>query len=145
MDDLQEVQNKDPGHFSCAQNVNPNHCKVWILGHTRLTKVWEDMMRTTLPSWCTLAPLHIGNKGQGKISADRWYVFCMVHLIMTLCCLWGSSPLDSCKNKLLVSFCDLIMATKIAAGRLITIACTKGFQDVMLRYLSRLDKLFPMH
>jgi len=69
----------------------------------------------------------------------------MVHLIVTLCHLWGSSPLDSRKNKLLVNFCDLITATKIAAGRSITVARAKGFQDVMLRYLSRLDKLFPMH
>jgi len=107
--------------------------------------VWEDMTRATLPSWYTPAPPHIGDKGQGKISADGWHVFCMVHLIITLCCLWGSSPLDSRKNKLLINFCDLIAATKIAAGRLITIACAEEFQDLMLRYLSRLNMLFPMH
>ena len=145
MDGFQEVQNKDPGRFSHAQNVNPSCCKVWILGHMRLLKVWEDMTRTTLPSWCTPAPLCIGDKGQGKISANRWRVFCTVHLIVTLCCVWGSSPLDSHKNKLLDNFYDLIVATKIAAGRSITVACAKEFQDIMLRYLSRLNELFPMH
>jgi len=145
MDDFQEVQNKDPGCFSRAQNVNPSCHKVRILSHTRLPKVWEDMTRTTLPSWCTPAPPHINDKGQGKISADGWRVFCMVHLIMTLCCLWGSSPPDSHKNKLLVNFCDLIAATKIATGRSITIACAEEFQDIMLRYLSRLNELFPMY
>jgi hypothetical protein len=125
--------------------VNPNRRKVRILGRTRLTKVWEDMTRTTLPSWCTPAPPRIGDKGQGKISADGWRVFCTVHLIVTLCRLWGSSPLDSRENRLLVNFCDLIAATKIAAGRTITIARAEEFQDVMLRYLSGLDELFPMH
>ena len=69
----------------------------------------------------------------------------MVHLIVTLCRLWGSSPLDSRENKLLVNFCDLIAATKIAAGRSITIARAEEFQDTMLRYLSGLNELFPMH
>jgi len=107
--------------------------------------VWEDMTRTTLPSWCTLAPPHIGDKGQGKISANGWHVFCMVHLVVMLFHLWGSSPLDSCKNKLLINFCDLVAATKIAARRLITIAHAKEFQDLMLRYLSGLNMLFPMY
>lgn len=145
MDDFQEVRNKDPGRFSRAQNVNPSRRKVRILGRTRLPKVWEDMTRTTLPSWCTPAPPRIGDKGQGKISADGWRVFCMVHLIVTLCRLWGSSPPDSRENKLLVNFCDLIAATKIATGRSITVARAEEFQDVMLRYLSGLNELFPMY
>lgn len=125
--------------------MNPSRRKARILGRTRLSKVWEDMTRTTLPSWCIPAPPRIGDKGQGKISADGWRVFCTVHLIVTLCPLWGSSPLDSRENKLLGNFCDLIAATKIAAGRSVTVARAEEFQDVMLRYLSGLNELFPMH
>lgn len=103
------------------------------------------MKKTTLPSWCTPAPPRISDKGQGKISADRWHIFCTVHLVVTLGCLWGSCLPDSHKYQLLVNFCDLIMATKIAAGRSITITRAEEFQDRMLSYLGGLDKLFPMY
>ncbi len=103
------------------------------------------MERTTLPSWCSPAPPRIGDKAQGKISANGWRVFCTVHLIVTLGRLWGHQPADSCENQLFVNFCDLIAATKIASGRSISIARTEDFRDIMVKYLSGLDKLFPMY
>ena len=77
------------------------------------------MEKTILPSWCTPVPPHIGDKAQGKISADRWHVFCTVYLIVTLGHLWGSLPPDNHENQLFMNFCDLIMATKITTGRFI--------------------------
>ena len=103
------------------------------------------MEKITLPSWCTPASPHISDKGQGKVSADEWRVFCTVHLIVTLGHLWGSLPCDSHENQLFLNFCDLITATKIATGRSITVARAKEFQDRMLRYLGGLNKLFPMY
>lgn len=103
------------------------------------------MEKTTLPSYCSPAPRRIGDKSQGKISADGWRVFCTVHLIVTLGRLWGSLPADSREKQLFTNFCDLIRATKIAAGRSISVARAEEFRDLMLRYLSGLDNLFPMH
>ena len=103
------------------------------------------MEKTILPSWCTPAPPRIGDKGQGKISADRWRVFCTVHLIVTLGQLWGSKPADSRKNQLFVNFCDLIGATKIATRWSTTVALAEEYRNLMLRYLSGLHRLFPMY
>ncbi|KAH9173928.1 hypothetical protein EDB89DRAFT_1849493, partial [Lactarius sanguifluus] len=116
-----------------------------ILGRSRLQEIWDDMEKTTLPSWCTPAPPRIGDKGQGKISADGWRVFCTVHLVVTLGRLWGRLPPDSRENQLLKNFCELIAATKIAAGRRITVARSEEFRDLMLRYLRGLHELFPAH
>ena len=103
------------------------------------------MKRTTLPSSCSPAPPHIGDKGQGKISADGWRVFSTVHLIVTLGRKWGSLPADTREYQLFSNLCDLIGATKIATGRSITVARAEEFRQLMLKYLSGLDILFPMH
>ena len=119
--------------------------KTHILGQSRLQEIWDDMEKTTLPSWCSPTPSWIGNKGQGKISADRWWVFCTIHLIMTLGYLWGPLPPNSHENKLFKNFCDLVAVTKIATGRSIMVAHTEEFCDLMLTYLHGLRKHFPMH
>ena len=145
MDDSHTLRNPDPGRLASAKHANSNRTKTRVLGRSRLQAIWDDMERTTLPSWCSPAPPQIGDKGQGKISADAWCVFCTVHLIMTLGHLWGCQPAGCHENKLFVNFCDLIAATKIASGRSISIAHTKDFRDLMVKYLSGLDNLFPMY
>jgi hypothetical protein len=146
-DDFHKLRDPDLGHerFSRAIQASSNRGKTRVLGKKMLPEIWDDMKKTTLPSWCCPAPPRIGDKGQGKISADGWRVFCTVHLVVTLGRLWGSLSPDSRENQLYVNFCDLIMATKIAAGRSITIARAEVFQDCMLRYLGGIDKLFPMY
>jgi hypothetical protein len=116
-----------------------------VLGRSRLQEIWDDMEKTILPSWCSPAPPRIGDKGQGKISADGWRVFCTVHVIVTLGRLWGSLPPDSRENQLFRNFCDLVAATKLASGRSITDVDAKEFRNLMLRYLSGLNQLFPMY
>jgi hypothetical protein len=102
------------------------------------------MEKTMLPSYYSPAPPRIGDKGQGKISADGWRVFCTVHLIVTLGRLWGPLPTGSREHQLFSNLCDLIEATKIATARSISISRAGKFQDVMLKYLSGLDNMFPM-
>jgi hypothetical protein len=101
------------------------------------------MKRTTLPSCYSPAPPHIGDKSQGKISADGWRVFSTVHLIVTLGCIWDSKPADTHKHQLFSNLCNLIRATKIATGRSITVAHADKFHCLMLKYLGGLDSLFP--
>ncbi|KAH9009575.1 hypothetical protein EDB84DRAFT_1446220 [Lactarius hengduanensis] len=97
--------------FSYAKQANANHAKTCILRRSRLQEIWDDMEKKNYIA------ILIGDKGQGKISADGQQVFCTVHLIMTLGCLWGPLPPDSHENQLLKNFCDLIVVTKITAGR----------------------------
>jgi len=68
-----------------------------------------------------------------------------VHLIVTLGRKWGSLPTDTREYQLFSNLCDLIGATKIATGRSITVARAEEFRQLMLKYLSGLDILFPMH
>lgn len=143
-DDSHEVVQPNPGRLSLAKQANSRRGKSRVLGRSRLKEIWKDMEKTTLPSWCSPAPPQIGDKGQGKISADGWRVFCTVHLIVTLGRLWGSQPDDSREKQLFVNFCDLIAATKVATGRSVTVARAEEFRNIMLKYLSGLDKLFPM-
>ena len=103
------------------------------------------MERTILPSWCSPAPPRIGDKGQGKISADGWRVFCTVHVIVTLGRLWGTLPSNSRENQLFRNFCNLVAATKIASGRSITAVQAEEFRDLMLKYLIGLNQLFPTY
>jgi hypothetical protein len=103
------------------------------------------MERTLLPSWCSPGPRRIGDKGQGKISADGWRVFCTVHVIVTLGRQWGSLPPDSRERQLFKNFCDLVAATKIASGRTITAIHAEEFRNLMLKYLHGLNQLFPMY
>jgi hypothetical protein len=133
----------DPLRLSSAKRANANHGKTCVLGASRLQEIWDDMEKTTLPSWCSPALPRIGDKGQGKISADGWRVFCTVHLIVTLGRLWGPLPPDSRENQLFKNFCDLVAATKIATGRRITVVRVEEFHDLMLRYLRGLNELFP--
>lgn len=135
----------DQVRFSFAKRANGSRSKTHVLGRSRLQEIWDDIEKTTLPSWCSPAPPRIGEKSQGKISADGWRVFCTVHLVVTLGRLWGRLPPDSRENQLFKNFCNLVAATKIATGRRITIARAKEFRDLMLRYLNELDELFPTH
>ena len=135
----------DQVRFSFAKRANGSRSKTRVLGRSRLQEIWDDIEKTTLPSWCSPAPPRIGEKSQGKISADRWRVFCTVHLVVTLGHLWGHLPPDSRENQFFKNLCNLVAATKIATGRRITIARAKEFRDLMLRYLNELDELFPTH
>jgi hypothetical protein len=131
--------------FSHTKHINGDCSKTCILGRSRLQEIWNNMERTILPSWCSPAPPQIGDKGQGKISTNRWRVFCTVHLVVTLGHLWGALPANSHENQLFVNFCDLVAATKIATGRHITVSCAEEFCDLMLKYLCGLNELFPVH
>ena len=143
IDNSYNVVNPNPGRLSLAKQANCSRGKTRVLGRSRLQEIWNDMEKTMLPSWCNPAPPRIGDKGQGKISADGWRVFCSVHLIVTLGRLWGSQPTDSREKRLLINFCDLIAAIKIAAGRSVTTARAEEFRVLMLKYLRGLVELFP--
>lgn len=104
----------------------PTVVRPGVLGRSRLQKIWCDMKRTTLPSCLSPAPPRIGDKGQGKISADGWRVFSTVHLIVTLGRVWGSLPEDTREYQLFSNLCDLVGAIKIATGRSITVALVLG-------------------
>jgi hypothetical protein len=103
------------------------------------------MGKTTLPSWCSPAPTQIGDWEHRKISADGWRTFCTIHLIITLSHIWGHSPPESQRYKLLANFYSLVHAIKITSMRSITAAGAQEFQDSMIVYLRGLDELFPTY
>ena len=139
------LKHPDPIRLMHAKQAISQRKKTRILGRETLREVWSDMKKTTLPSWCCPAPTQIGDGEHGKISADGWRTFCTVHLIVTLGRLWGHSPPESRRYKLLVNFYSLVHATKIATNRSITSARAQEFQDYMITYLRGLNELFPTY
>ena len=135
----------DPIRLAHAKQALSQRKKTRILGHETLAEVWSDMRKTTLPSWCCPAPTQIGDGEHRKISADGWRTFCTVHLVITLGRLWGHSPPDSRRDKLLSNFYNLVHATKIATMRSVTAGSAQEFQDYMLTYLRGLNELFPTY
>ena len=140
-----KLTHPDPIRLAHAMQANSQRKKTRVLGHQTLQEVWSDMRKTTLPSWCCPAPTQIGDGEHGKISADGWRTFCSIHLIITLGRLWGHSPPESRRYKLLANFNSLVHATKIATMRSVTSTSAQEFQDHMITYLRGLDELYPTY
>ena len=140
-----KLKRPDPIRLAHAKQAISQRKKTRILGRETLAEVWNDMKKTTLPSWCCPAPTQIGDGEHRKISADGWRTFCTVHLVITLGRLWGHSPPDSRRQKLLSNFYDLVHATKIATMRSVTTGGAQEFQDYMIAYLRGLNELFPTY
>ncbi|KAN0128846.1 hypothetical protein V8E53_013344 [Lactarius tabidus] len=71
-EEAQNLKSPDPMRFSHTKHVNGDCSKTCVLGRSRLQEIWNNMERTILPFWCSPAPPWIGDKGQGKISTNRW-------------------------------------------------------------------------
>ena len=140
-----KLKRPDPIRLAHAKRAISQRKKTRILGHETLQEVWSDMRKTTLPSWCCPAPTQIGDGEHRKISADGWRTFCTIHLVITLGRLWGYSPPESRRHKLLSNFYNLVHATKIATMRSITSIRAQEFQDYMITYLHGLGELFPTY
>ncbi|KAI5990328.1 hypothetical protein F5J12DRAFT_786546 [Pisolithus orientalis] len=91
--------------------------KTIVLGQEILTEVWADMATTTLPSWMTRPPHNLGSPGHGKLKADQWRSACLVHLVITLVCLWGHFPVGSQEKSMLDSYIALVIAVQWATRR----------------------------
>ena len=145
MDAEGKLKHPNPIRLAHAKQAISQRKKTRVLGQETLREVWSDMGKTTLPSWCSPAPTQIGDGEHRKISADGWRTFCSIHLIITLGCLWGHSPPESRRYKLLANFYSLVHAIKIATMRSITTAGAQEYQDHMIIYLCGLDELFPTY
>ena len=140
-----KLKRPDPVRLGYAKQAMSQRKKSRVLGRETLQEVWSDMKKTTLPTWCCPAPTQIGDGEHRKISADGWRTFGTIHLVITLGRLWGHSPPESRKYKLLANFYSLVHATKIATMRSTTRICAQEFQDYMITYLRGLDELFPTY
>ncbi|KAL6299917.1 hypothetical protein BKA93DRAFT_703922, partial [Sparassis latifolia] len=117
--------------------------KTKILGTDRLRAIWEDMETTILPTWMPAAPHHIGDGRHGKITADQWRTFCTVHLVVTLCRIWGPLEGSGRLHQFLDNFMDLVTAVKLATMRSVSHKQIHQYEDHYLRYLRQLLVLFP--
>ena len=61
-----------------------------ILGRAVLEEVWKDQEQLILPSCVFPAPLALGVEKR-KLSANQWHSVGMIHLVITLICIWGHS------------------------------------------------------
>ncbi|KAI0055508.1 hypothetical protein BV25DRAFT_1815452 [Artomyces pyxidatus] len=144
-DDQGKVRKSDPQRFFNARSANSQRKKTRVLGKGRMQEVWNDIAKTTLPSWCTRVSPTIGDGQAGKTSADQWRIFCMIHLVITLGRLWGPLEDTSREYVMLSNFFNLLAATKIASARSTHALRAKQFFDFMLSYLRGVRELFPTY
>lgn len=88
-------------------------------------------------------PNSVGEAKAGKLTADQWKTFCLVHLIISLIQLWGDFSQDNRYYQLLLNFISLVTAVKIASRRVLTQEYIDLYKVNILDYLKTLLKLFP--
>ena len=94
-----------------------NAPKTVVLNGNVLKDVWEDMSKTTLPTWISRAPCNFGCASHGKLKADQWRTACMINLVITFCRLWGKPGASWRETEILQNFLSLIVAVRFAMMR----------------------------
>jgi hypothetical protein len=103
--------------------------------------VWSDMKRTQLPTWIGSVPSNWSTAKRGKLTANHWRIVCTIHLPITLIRFWDGDT--GRRQDLLKHFMDLVTAVKIANMRISTKSQIEAYDTHMLRYVSRLQTLYP--
>ncbi|KAF6745571.1 hypothetical protein DFP72DRAFT_824306 [Ephemerocybe angulata] len=129
-------------HWVCDSFPRPESKKTVVLGRAILTAVTEDRVRTELPRWVDPAPLRVGQKKQGKLSADQWRSFCTIHLVISLIRIWGNLEPDSRWHQMLTNFLDLVTAVELASMLVTSPEHISAYSNSMTRYLVTMKSLY---
>ncbi|KAJ2911878.1 hypothetical protein MD484_g8540, partial [Candolleomyces efflorescens] len=113
-----------------------------VLGNVILKTVADDMQKTMVPRWINPAPIRVGQKKHGKLSADQWRVFCSIHLPVTLIRLWGRQPEDSRWYQMLTNFLSLVKAVEIGSMLVTSKEHIDEYQTLMMNYLVTMKSLY---
>ncbi|KAI5987311.1 hypothetical protein F5J12DRAFT_728555 [Pisolithus orientalis] len=116
--------------------------KTIVLGQEILKEVWADMATTTLPSWMTRPPCNLGSPGHGELRADQWRSACLVHLVITLVCLWGHFHVGSQEKSMLDNYIALVIAVWWATRRSTSDDHVEIVNSYLHYYLTSLVKLY---
>lgn len=120
----------------------PKHVPKVVLGKSVLSAVTGDMEKTVLPRWVDRAPAAVGQKKQGKLSADQWRSLCSIHLVITLIRLWGHLPPESRWHRMLANFLDLVLAVELGSLMTTSPRHISVYEKVITRYLVTLKELY---
>lgn len=101
-------------------------------------------MQTTLPSWLAHVPHNLGSAGHGKLTADQWRTTCCVHLVITLCRLWGTLS-ASRQREMLDNFLALVTTVRWATMRSVSENHITTVNSMLLEYLTGIVKLYGEH
>lgn len=85
-------------------------------------------------------PPNVGTKARGKLSADQWHIFCVIHLPILLIPLWYHKSNEH--RARLDNFMDLV--TEVVVGSLLEMSepAIQLYEEVALRYLKTAKKLY---
>ena len=113
-----------------------------MLGKKTLKHIHTHLRDTELPSWVNPVPTNVGTKSRGKLSADQWHIFCVVHLPVILIPLWYSK--SGLHRQRLNNFMDLV--TEVVIGGLLEMSesLIQLYEEVSLRYLQTAKKLYDI-
>ncbi|PBK84812.1 hypothetical protein ARMGADRAFT_1087961 [Armillaria gallica] len=74
-----------------------------------LETFWRDLDTTVKPSWLTSVPAKVGgNKSDGKLKADQWWVLGLTFIPLSLIPMWSNASPQ--RKELLRLTMDLILA-----------------------------------
>ena len=127
--------------ISVASTVIPPGLFV-VLGKETLKEIWKDNSDVSLPSWIGRVPSRIGDAKVGKLSADQYRTTCTINLVVTLVRLWTEDGRQRYRD-MLDNFMDLVTAINLAHMRVLTPRTIKLYEEVMLKYLRGLRRLYP--
>ncbi|KAJ2911826.1 hypothetical protein MD484_g8588, partial [Candolleomyces efflorescens] len=113
-----------------------------VLGRTVLAAASLDIENMVLPKWVDPAPIGVGQKKRGKLSADQWRSFCTIHLVFTLIRLWGREPEGSRWYSMLTNFLDLVQAVETGSMLVTSADHRNAYNLLMTRYLVRMKELY---
>ncbi|KAJ2911854.1 hypothetical protein MD484_g8563, partial [Candolleomyces efflorescens] len=113
-----------------------------VLGQAVLTAASLDIQKMVLPRWVDPAPIGVGRKKRGKLSADQWRSFCTIHLVFTLIRLWGREPEESRWYKMLLNFLDLVQAVETGSMLVTSPRHRSAYETFMTRYLIQMKDLY---
>ncbi len=105
-----------------------------------MAAIQEDIARVVLPSWVRAGPKRFGTVKHGKLSADEWRSICIVHLPVTLIRLWADG--SSRHKEMLDNYMDLVGVVEIGGMMRCSEAHIKRYEQLVLRYLGALKKLY---
>lgn len=143
VDDASEEMTSASHALSDPESDPPPRKEKAVLGRETLKAVRADIATTRLPSWIGRAPVRMGSKRQGKLSADEWRTACTVNLVITLGRLWAVQSASDRQRRMLENFMDLVTATKLATMRSLNAARIKLYHAHMMKYLQGFLELYP--
>ncbi|KAI9063132.1 hypothetical protein FKP32DRAFT_1534736, partial [Trametes sanguinea] len=108
----------------------------------RKDEIHAELPLTELPSWIDPVPRNVGTQSRGKLSADQWHIFCVIHLPIILIRKWA--PKGGKFVKMLDNYMHLV--TEVVIGSLLEMSedAIALYEAEAIAYLQTAKELYDI-